>query len=163
MIVNKVQYFKNNYATCENQSVQGYDLISRDENGNIIKIQHSLWTRNSKNKMDYSQFDKSVAKKKAQSKFLSLSPLGESGDYIFAGMTQIQGLNYNKTEMEDQWFIELKGTNPEIPDEKKNWTTASLKVYEQFVNQKIQEGDKIRITREPTTPGKTKYIVTKIS
>jgi len=31
-----------NYPEC-NPTATGYDLISRDDNGNIIKIQHSVW------------------------------------------------------------------------------------------------------------------------
>ena len=48
----KVQYHNNNYATCENLTEKDYDLVSRDENGNITKIQHCLLKQKAKKMTD---------------------------------------------------------------------------------------------------------------
>jgi len=48
--------YNSQFLTCENLSPTGYDLISRDNSGNIIKIQHCLTHRNRNKKMIVDNF-----------------------------------------------------------------------------------------------------------
>ena len=151
----------NNYPTCENQSVQGYDLISRDDNGNIVKTQHSLWKFKGNKTMDYGAFDSAVKAKNAANKFLSIQ-IGESAEYEFTGMKLVNQMNNFSHEPEEVWLVSLKGVDPELPEERKNWTVSSVKVFNQFKDQDINEGDRILISREPKGE-KSTYTVKKLS
>ena len=149
----------NNYPTCENVSTTGYDLISRDNNGNIIKSQHCLFRTNGKN-MEYKQFDALEKQKKDEmkkkSKFISLE-VGESIKVIFKDIKAITAQNPWSKELEDTWVV--------IVDDEgnlKNWTLWSTKIFKQFKDQDIQEGQEIEISRVPNAKGKSDYIVKKI-
>lgn len=147
---------KNNHPECE-PTATGYNLISKDENGNILKIQNCLWTTKGKKMTQYNDFDKLAKEKKASSKFLSLQ-IGENATYEYAGMVQATQMNNFSHDLEEVWVITLKGIDPEIPTEKKSWSVAALAIYNQFRDQNVQEGDIIKISREPKGD-KSRYVV----
>jgi len=68
----------NNFATCENLTTSGYQLISRDENGNIIKTQNCLWRHKSNKKMIDNFFPTEDYKIPNTSNFLNKLPQGET-------------------------------------------------------------------------------------
>ena len=144
-----------NYPLVENLSKTDYDLVSYDENGNILKSQHCLIKNKGTNMTDYGSFDDQVKAKKAASKFLTIE-IGESAEYEFTGMKM--GMN---NFGEDAWIVSLKGLDSSLPEERKTWTFASLKIFDSFKSQNINEGDKILISREPKG-GKSTYTVKKL-
>ena len=140
-------------------------VIQQDENGYTLffngKSQYSQWRIKGDKKMtDYNQFDDAVKAKKAASKFLSIE-IGESAEYEFAGMKLVNQINNFSHDEETVWLVSLKGIDPKLPEERKNWTVSSVKVFEQFKNQDINEGDRILISREPKGD-KSTYIVKKL-
>ena len=111
--------------------------------------------------MQYEQFDSAVKAKNAANKFLSIQ-IGESAEYEFTGMKLVNQMNNFSHEPEEVWLVSLKGVDPELPEERKNWTVSSVKVFNQFKDQDINEGDRILISREPKGD-KSTYIVKKLS
>ena len=144
-----------NYPTVEFTDINGYTLVSRDDNGNILKSQKCLWRNKGSNMTDYNSFDEQVKSKKAASKFLTIE-IGESAEYEYTGMKT--GVN---NFGEDAWIVSLKGLDPTLPEERKSWTFASLKIFDQFKDQDINEGDRILISREPKDQ-KSTYTVKKL-
>ena len=134
---------------------KGY-LAIRDEQGNVIRRQYFKRSIRGKSMTDYSSFDEQVKAKKAASKFLTIE-IGESAEYEFTGM-KIGMNNFG----EDAWIVSLKGIDPDLPEERKTWSVASLKVFNQFKEQNINEGDKILISRE-AKGSKSTYTVKKLS
>ena len=161
-VIIKAVNFKN-YPTVESSDENGYTLVSYDEDGNLSKSQYHKWRNTGKTKMDYNskEFQDAIKRKKALSKFLSIQ-IGESAEYIMTSMKQSTQVSSFSGEMEDCWIVALKGVDPEIPNEVKNWSVTSLAVVNQFIDQKIKDGDKIKIERQPKGD-KSKYVVTKIS
>ena len=133
---------------------KGY-LAIRDEQGNIIRRQYFKRSIRGKSMTDYSSFDEQVKAKKAASKFLTIE-IGESAEYEYTGMKT--GVN---NFGEDAWIVSLKGLDPTLPEERKSWTFASLKIFDQFKDQDINEGDRILISREPKGQ-KSTYTVKKL-
>ena len=138
---------------------KGY-LAIRDEQGNIIRRQYFKRSIRGNN-MQYEQFDSAVKAKNAANKFLSIQ-IGESAEYEFTGMKLVNQMNNFSHEPEEVWLVSLKGVDPELPEERKNWTVSSVKVFNQFKDQNINEGDRILISREPKGD-KSTYIVKKLS
>ena len=101
-------------------------VIQQDENGYTLffngKSQYSQWRIKGDKKMtDYNQFDDAVKAKKAASKFLSIE-IGESVEYEFAGMKLVNQINNFSHDEETVWLVSLKGIDPKLPEERKNWT-----------------------------------------
>ena len=144
-----------NYPKVILQDINGYTLASYNNQGNEIRRQYILWKFKGKNNMDYGTFDEDVKKKKAESKYLTIE-IGESAEYEVTGMKM--GVN---NFGEDAWVVSLKGLDSSLPEERKTWTFASLKIFDSFKGQDINEGDKILISREPKG-GKSTYTVKKL-
>jgi hypothetical protein len=149
------------YPLVEPLNEIGYNLLIRDESGNVIKSQYHKWKTWGQNNMDYGAFDSAVKAKNAANKFLSIQ-IGESAEYEFTGMKLVNQMNNFSHEPEEVWLVSLKGVDPELPEERKNWTVSSVKVFNQFKDQDINEGDRILISREPKGD-KSTYIVKKLS
>ena len=156
MVIHKAT-IKNNYAKVLTSDENGYVLETED--GTLL---YSQWKHFGK-KMDYENKDLVAVQKRKQAmyKFLSLKIGETSSVYEFQGITTTTQMNSFSHEIEDVYVARLKGTDPEIPDEKKTWTFSSPNIYDQFKDKNIQEGDKIMISREPKGD-KSRYIVSKV-
>ena len=153
---------KNNYPKVITSDENGYVLASYDEQGNEIKRQHLQWKHFGK-KMDYNNKELTGVEKRKQAsyKFLSLKVGETSPVFIFNGITTTTQMNNFSHQIEDVWVVNLKGINPEFPDEAKTWTFGSIAIFNQFKDNNIQEKDQIQIERQPKGD-KSKYIVKKV-
>ena len=106
--------------------------------------------------VDYTKFDEIVARKKKQQKYLSLEE-GESTFFTFLGITAGIRQNPFSGDEEEVWFVTLEDDE----GNKKRWTIASLYIFNQFKEQDIQEGDRIKIAKI-RQGNKTRYLVEKI-
>ncbi|MEK6884165.1 MAG: hypothetical protein AABY22_31335 [Nanoarchaeota archaeon] len=91
--------------------------------------------------LDYNAFDEMVKEKKKKSKFFSMD-IDDTQVFTLLSLDKAKMINNFSGEMEDVWVYLLE-------DEDKNqktWDTGSLKVFSQFKENEIQEGDRIRIT-----------------
>lgn len=105
--------------------------------------------------VDYSAYDDIVARKKKEQRYLTLED-GECAVFTFLGIKLAIRENPFSGEEEEVWLIDLEDSE----GYRKRWTVASLYIFNQFKEQNIQEGDRIRITKKRRK--KIRYLVEKI-